>query len=62
VEHLALTQTIEKVSKKIIEDMTKSGHICVRGEQIARIETKVDTILANQLEIKAEVKRTLKQD
>jgi len=55
-EHVAHTETIRKVSKQIIKEMTEAGHMCVRGEQIARIETKVDIIIANQLEIKNEVK------
>lgn len=54
-EHVAHTETIKKVSKQIIAEMTAAGHICVRGEQIARIETKVDTILQRQSEIKLEM-------
>lgn len=56
-EHVAHTETIKKVSKQIIAEMTAAGHICVRGEQIARIETKVDTILENQTAIKNDMEK-----
>ncbi len=54
-EHVAHTETIRKVSKQIIKEMQEAGHICVRGEQIARIETKVDIILERQASIKQEM-------
>ena len=61
-EHLAQTATIRKVSAQIIDELTKAGHICVRGEQIARIEEKanathemVKEIREAQKEIKSEM-------
>lgn len=59
-EHIAHTETIRKVSKQIIKEMTEAGHICVRGEQIARIETKVDIILQRQVDIKTEMDELFK--
>ena len=44
-EHVAHTETIRKVSKQIIAEMTEAGHICVQGERMVRLETKIDAIL-----------------
>ncbi len=59
-EHVAHTETIRKVSKQIIKELTEAGHVCVRGEQIARIETKVDIILQRQVDIKTEMDELFK--
>jgi hypothetical protein len=54
-EHVAHTETIKKVSKQIIAEMTAAGHVCVQGERMVRLETKIDTILDNQTKIQEHI-------
>ncbi len=56
-EHIAHTETIKKISKKIISELNEAGHICVQGERMTRMETKIDAILENQKEHKDNSKR-----
>ena len=57
MEHLTQTQTIEKVSRKVADDLTKEGHVCFQGERLAKIETKLDIVIKNQEDDKGSSKR-----
>lgn len=55
MEHQTQTQTIKKIAMQVVEELTSKGHVCINGERFARIETKIDTIIERQQDIKKEM-------